>query len=433
MVNITGVTRGSLAERAGIKSGDTLISINKNEINDVLDYRFYMCAERLSLELCRDGERYSSKIKKDEYDDIGLEFETFLMDKKHSCRNACIFCFIDQMPKGYRDTLYFKDDDSRLSFLMGNYVTLTNLHDPDVDRIIKMHMSPINISVHTTDPDLRVKMLRNKRAGEVLGYMKRFAEAGIEMNCQIVLCRGINDGEALTNTMHDLASMYPHVPTVSIVPCGMTKFREGLFPLELFSREEAEAVVRQVESFAAKCKEYYGEYIFYCGDEFYIEAGLPIPDGEYYGEYRQIENGVGMMASMRDEFYEAIEDAECDGEPREISVVTGELAYEFISGLTSKIEEKFNNIVIHTYKIINDFFGSTVTVSGLVTGRDIISQLRDKPLGTKMYIPSSMLRSEGDLFLCGTSRDDVEEALGVKLITVENDGYDFVNKIVGGK
>lgn len=432
MVNISGVVPGSIAQKRGILPGDTLIRINGSEIRDVLDYRFYIVDKKLDLLLCRNGETYSVEIKKREDSDIGLEFETFLMDQKHTCRNACVFCFIDQMPKGMRETLYFKDDDSRLSFLMGNYVTLTNLYDEDIDRIIKMHMSPINISVHTTDPDLRVKMLRNKRAGDVLKYMERLAAAGIEMNCQIVLCKDINDGENLTKTMHDLAALYPHVPSVSVVPFGMTKYRDGLYHIEQFTKEESKKVVRQVESFARSCKDYYGDYIFYCGDEFYLEAGLPIPDGEYYGDYLQIENGVGMIASMKDEFEAAIGDAEYDGGAREVSIITGALAYDFISSLAKIIENKFKDIIIHVYKIDNDFFGHTVTVAGLVTGRDIIAQTKDKPIGEAAFIPSCMLKADEAVFLDGTSVEELETSLGAKIITVENDGYDLVEKILGG-
>ena len=432
MVKITDIVPGSYAEKCGVKAGDTLVSINGNAVRDVLDYRFYVCEKKLALTVSRDGTERKFTIIKDEYDDIGLEFETFLMDKKHSCRNKCIFCFIDQLPKGMRDTLYFKDDDSRLSFLQGNYVTLTNLTDEDVDRIIKMHMSPINISVHTTDPELRVKMLRNKRAGEVLKYMKRFADANIEMNCQIVLCKGFNDGENLLNTMHDLASYYPHVASVSVVPFGMTQYRDGLCEIAQFSREESAAVVRQVEDFAAKCKSYYGEYIFYCGDEFYIEGGLPIPSGDYYGEYKQIENGVGMIASMKDEFDDALETSDYDGGAREVSVATGVIAYDFISGLADKITQRYKNVIIHVYKIENDFFGRTVTVSGLVTGRDLAKTLKGQKLGEALYIPSCMLRAEGDLFLCGMSVGELEKELGVSVVAVETNGYDFVEKILGG-
>ena len=278
MVLITEVEKGSPAERHGILPGDSLISINGNGIADVLDYRFYLCEKKLRLVLRRADSEFSVELRKGEYDDIGLGFETFLMDKKHSCRNKCIFCFIDQLPLGMRDTLYFKDDDSRLSFLQGNYITMTNLSDADVERIIKMKMSPVRISVHTTNPELRVFMLKNPRAGTSLAYLKRFADAGLEMDCQIVLCRGVNDGEELAHTMHDLACLYPAVTGVSIVPAGMTRFREGLYPLQPFSEKEAAAVVAQVEAFAAGCFSAYGERIFYTADELYLAAGLPSPD-----------------------------------------------------------------------------------------------------------------------------------------------------------
>ena len=294
MVEITGVLKGTAAHKHGIKAGDHLISINGNAIKDILDYRYYLCEKKLTLLICRDGKEITVNLKKGEYDDIGLEFETFLMDKKHSCRNKCIFCFIDQLPRGMRDTLYFKDDDSRLSFLQGNYITMTNLTDEDVDRIIKMKMSPINVSVHTTNPELRTFMLKNPNAAKSLSYLERFAKAGTELNCQIVLCRGINDGEELTRTMHDLAALYPSVMSVSIVPAGMTKFREekGLYPLTPFTAEEAKAVIRQIESFAEGCLAHYGSRIFYAGDELYLEAGLPIPDAEYYEGFHAIEDAL---------------------------------------------------------------------------------------------------------------------------------------------
>ena len=350
MVAITGVLKGSSADRQGIQKGDLLISVNGHPIADILDYRYYLCEKRLSVLLCRNGEEYTVHIKKDEYDDIGLEFETFLMDKKHSCRNKCIFCFIDQLPRGMRDTLYFKDDDSRLSFLQGNYITMTNLTDDDVSRIIKMKMSPINISVHTTNPELRVFMLKNPKAASSLAYMQRFAEAGTEMNCQIVLCRGVNDGAELERTMHDLACMHPAVIHVSIVPAGMTKFREEnkLYPLTPFTKEEAVQIIRKVEAFAEQCLAHYGTRIFYVGDEFYQQAGLPIPNAEYYEDFHAIEDGVGMIASMKQEFEDALADAEGD-EPlcREISVATGKAAYGFLCELAEKFREKYPNVKIH--------------------------------------------------------------------------------------
>lgn len=428
---ITDVVKGSPAERHGIRPGDYLVSVNGNGIADVLDYRFYLCEKKLHIVTTRDGTERSVDIKKGEYDDIGLEFETFLMDKKHSCRNKCIFCFIDQLPRGMRDTLYFKDDDSRLSFLQGNYITMTNLDDADIDRIIKMKMSPINISVHTTNPELRVFMLKNPNAGKSLSYLKRFADAGTEMNCQIVLCRGVNDGAELERTMHDLACLYPAVTSVSIVPAGMTCYRKGLYPLTPFSREEASAVVAQVEMFAEGCLSCYGERIFFAADELYIAAGLPLPDADYYEGFRQLENGVGMMASMKEEFDNALSQVQDDGRKRAVSVATGAAAYTFIRGLCGRIEEKFSGIHINIYQIDNHYFGESITVAGLLTGQDLLEQLRGKPLGEELFIPINSLRYEGDLFLCGMSVSELSEALGVEVEPCANDGYEFLDKITG--
>ena len=434
MVEITGVLKGSSADRHGIQKGDFLISVNGNAIADILDYRFYLCEKRIAVLLCREGKEYTVNIKKDEYDDIGLEFETFLMDKKHSCRNKCIFCFIDQLPRGMRDTLYFKDDDSRLSFLQGNYITMTNLTDDDVSRIIKMKMSPINISVHTTNPELRVFMLKNPKAASSLAYMQRFADAGTEMNCQIVLCRGVNDGAELEKTMHDLACMHPAVIHVSIVPAGMTRFREEnkLYPLKPFSKEEAIAVIRRVEAFAEQCLRHYGTRIFYVGDEFYQQAGLPIPDAQYYEDFHAIEDGVGMIASMKQEFEEALADAEPDAAlTREISIATGKAAYAFLSELAEKFREKYPNVKIHVYEIENRYFGESVTVAGLLTGKDLKEQLCGKPLGETLYISTNMLRYEEDLFLCGMHIDELAEALGAEICTCPSDGYEFFDRLLG--
>lgn len=433
MVGIKSVERFSHAEKAKLLPGDEIISINGNEIKDVLDYRYYICEKKLSVVVRRNGEEKVFVIKKGEYDDLGLEFETFLMDRKHSCRNKCIFCFIDQLPRGMRDTLYFKDDDSRLSFLQGNYITLTNMTKEDIDRIIKMRMSPINISVHTTDPELRVKMLKNPRSGEVLDYIKQLADAGIEINAQIVLCRGINDGEHLEKTMHDLACLYPHVTSVSVVPAGLTKYRDGLYPLSPFSKEESAAVVAQVEAFAAACKKALGSSIVYCGDELYLEAGLPLPDGDYYEGYMQIENGVGMIASMKDELDSALADEEGDERRREVSIATGSAAYGFICECAGKISAKFPNIKINVYEIVNDFFGNSVTVAGLVTGKDLSAQLAGKELYGELLLPSCMLRHGGDLFLCGKSKYELEKELGVNITLCANDGYEFLEKVIGEK
>ena len=327
MVKITSVEKGSRAEKSGILAGDILLSINENSINDVLDYRFYLTERVVNIGLSRDGEEYSVSIKKGEYDDIGLDFETPLMDKKHSCKNKCIFCFIDQNPEGLRESLYFKDDDSRLSFIHGNYVTLTNMSQQDVDRIIKMRMSPINISVHTTNPELRVKMMKNKHSGEVLKYLNDFASAGLTMCGQIVLCRGVNDGEELLRSLNDLAALYPAMSSVAVVPAGLTKFREKLYPLTDFTAEEASDVIDMINSVGDKHKAEHGTRLFYAADEFYLKAGREIPDAEYYEDYSQLENGVGMLRSCQDEFDMALEDVvellENKDVKRSDSIVTG--------------------------------------------------------------------------------------------------------------
>lgn len=432
MVKISGIETKSLAEKCGIQKDDVLISINGNDINDVLDYRFYLTDTKLSLLLTRDGKEYSATLKKREYDDIGLEFETYLMDSKKSCKNKCVFCFIDQLPSGMRDTLYFKDDDARLSFLMGNYITLTGLKPADADRIIKMHMSPVNISVHTTNPELRCKMMNNRFAGESLGYLKRFAENNITMNCQIVLCKGLNDGDELINTMHDLASLYPAVSSVSIVPAGLTKHREGLYPLEPFTPEETAKIIKRVQNFALLCKKEYGSSIFFCGDEMYLKAGIPIPDADYYEDFSQIENGVGMMASMLEEFDYAFDSLdEAPTLPRCVSIATGNAAYPFICSLTERLEERFEGLTVHVYNIDNDFFGKNITVAGLITGIDLTNQLKEKELGSTLFITRAMLESECRMFLDSMELDDAISALGTGIEVVPNDGEEFLRKILG--
>ena len=430
MVEITGVEKGSPAEKAGISAGDRLVSIGGKTITDVLDYRFYMCEKNLTLTLRRGEEEFSVKIKKGEYDDIGLDFATYLMDEKRRCANNCIICFIDQNPCGMRESIYFKDDDSRLSFLQGNYITLTNLGEKDIKRIIDMKMSPVNISVHTMNPELRVKMLRNKNAGKVLSYLKTLDDGGINMNCQIVLCKGINDGAELDRSMRELAE-YPHIHSASIVPSGLTCHREGLYPLKLFSPEEAGAVIDQVESFAAECEKKRGEKIFYCGDELYIRAGRELHSGEYYGDYTQIDNGVGMITSTREEYLEALEF--CDENPpaAEISMATGVAAYGLIRFLADETMKKFPQIIIHVYKTINHFFGESVTVAGLVTGKDLCEQVSGKPLGNRLLISEHMLRHGGDLFLCGMSIDELAEKLGVHITTCPDDGYEILERVIG--
>ena len=435
MVEIFDVEKGSLADAIGISCGDILLDINGNSIEDVLDYRFYLAECQVSLRVLRGGDELEFKIKKGEYDDIGLSFETALMDKKHSCKNGCIFCFIDQNPKGMRDTIYFKDDDSRLSFIHGNYITLTNMTDKDIDRIIKMRFSPINISVHTTNPELRVKMMKNKRAGDVLRYMDRLADAGISMCGQIVLCKGVNDGEELLRSMRDLERLFPHLGSVSVVPAGLTKYRDGLFPLSDFSKEEAERIISLVSEFSEECLNRHGSRIFFLADEFYLKAGLEIPSEEYYEDYSQIENGVGLLRSFSEEFNFAFEDFKHKLEniksPRKVAIATGVAAYPTILSMSNEIMKLSKNIRIDVYKIKNKFFGESITVSGLLTGVDIASQLPENLNVDELLIPSSALRSGEDVFLCGTTLCELEDRLGVRILPCENDGYAFFEAVVG--
>lgn len=435
MVKITEVASHSRASRAGIAVGDILVSINDRQINDVLDYRFHLANRELDILVKRDGEELHFKIFKQEYDDIGLDFETPLMDKKHSCENKCIFCFIDQLPRGLRKSLYFKDDDSRLSFLHGNYITLTNLDDSDIDRIIEMHISPVNVSVHTTNPELRVKMMKNKRSGEVLSYLKRFADAGIHICAQIVLCKGINDGKELQRSMRDLTAYFPALQSCSIVPAGKTKFRDNLFPLESFTENDCAEVIAQVERYADECLEKYGSRLFFCSDEFYIKSGIPLHDEEYYEGYAQIENGVGMLTSLLTEFgvEEEFIDEYLEGfkAPRRVSIATGMAAKDQITDMASRLSSLVDGLRIDVYPIVNDFFGHEITVSGLLTGTDIYAQLKDKDLYDELILPPNVLRAEGDLFLCGMSLDELSEKLNVKIRLSGNDGAGFVRAMLG--
>ncbi len=433
MVKITLVAARSHAFRVGITKGDYLVSVNSHEIHDVLDYRFYLAEKTVELKLRRADKDYSVIIKKGEYDDIGLEFDRPLMDNKHRCENKCIFCFIDQNPAGMRESIYFKDDDSRLSFLHGNYITLTNLKEADIDRIIEMHISPVNVSVHTTNPELRVKMMKNKRSGEVLGYLGRLADAGIKLRGQIVLCKGINDDAELDRTMNDLYKYYPQLDSVSIVPAGLTRFRDGLYHLEPFSSEESLAVIRQVKEFGDMCIAHCGERVFYCSDEFYLKAGVGIPDYDYWGEFSQIENGVGMIASFEHEFEMAL-DTLSDEEKKikgTVSVATGEAAYAMMKKLSERLSSVCPDFKVNVYCVKNNFFGGEVTVTGLLTGIDLAEQLYGKELGEELHLSCNVLRNEGDLFLCGMTPDELSENLGVPIVFNQNDGGEFLFSLLG--
>lgn len=432
-VKIFDVTTGSHADKAGIKKGETLLSINSNEIVDVLDYRFYQVNRKLTLEVEDENKNVRTiEMTKGEYEEIGLEFETYLMDKQHSCRNKCIFCFIDQLPKGMRESLYFKDDDSRLSFLFGNYITLTNITEHEIDRIIKMHISPINVSVHTTNPELRCKMMNNRFAGDTLKYLKRFADAGITLNCQIVSCPGINDGDELVRTLTDLENL--GVNMTAIVPVGLTRYRENLYPLVPYNKETAGQTIDIIEKMGDECVKKHGRRIFFPGDEFYLLAERKIPSPEFYEDFSALEDGIGMIAYLTDDVGWKLEELDADESLcHKVTIACGEGVFPYMKRIMSMINEKFPNITINTRAIKNNFFGGGVNVSGLVTGGDLIDQLRDDDLGDRLIITSSMLRFENDLFLDDVSTDDVERELGVTLVPVNNNGNDLVEAVIAGK
>lgn len=425
-VEIFDVIKNSPAYKAELKKGDKLVSVDGNEINDVLDYMFYTAYDEITLEWEHDGKRLSKKVFKSEYDDLGLEFESFLMDKKQSCKNKCVFCFIDQMPPGMRETLYFKDDDARLSFLQGNYVTLTNLTDKDIERIVNMRLN-INVSVHTTNPELRCKMMNNRFAGEKLKYLKQIADSGLMLNCQIVLCPGLNDGEELQRTLDDLEALMPNVSSVAVVPVGLTKFREGLYPLEPFTAEKSAEALEIIEKKQQECLEKYGTRMVFASDEFYINAKRELPLAEYYEDYPQYENGVGLMRSLIDEFTDALSDFDGEVQEREFSVATGKLAFPLMKQLASMVSEKFPQVKINVYEIINHFFGETITVAGLITAGDMIDQLKGKNLGEMLYIPKVMLKADEDVFLDDLTVSDVEKELGVRVCATTNDGYELAD------
>ncbi len=429
-VRISSVEKGSPADKLGFIAGDELISINGNCIEDVLDYRFYIMNKKLEIKAKRGDEIVRAVMKKGEFDDTGFEFDTYLMDNQQHCKNKCIFCFIDQLPRGLRDSLYFKDDDSRLSFLFGNYITLTNISDHEVDRIIKMHISPVNISVHTTNPELRVRMMKNKHAGEALDIMYKLAMAGTKINCQLVLCPDINDGDELRRSLSDLAELYPAVQSVACVPVGLTKYREGLEPLKQYTAETAGEVIDIIEAFGDELVKLNGERLVYASDEFYLKAGRPLPSYEFYEDFPQLENGVGMCALMTKEFGDALEAYPADEICRDVSIATGMGFLLLMREMVDTVCKKWHNVNCNVYGIVNDFFGHDINVSGLITGADLISQLKDKPLGKRLLLPSVMFRSEGDVMLDDTSVEDIESALGVDVRLVSNDGYELLDAIL---
>ncbi len=429
---IESIDRHSPAERAGVRVGEELTHINGNRILDVLDYKFYAYEPKLELTLkATDGAVRTIHLMKREGQDLGLNFETYLMDKARSCANNCIFCFVDQMPEGMRPTLYFKDDDARLSFLMGNYITLTNLSPREVQRIIDLRISPINVSVHATDRELRCQLLGNRHAGRGIDIMERFAANRITMNCQIVACPGINDGPALDQTMRDLSAMFPSVKSVSIVPVGVTRYREGLYPLQPYTREQALAVVEQVEAFAQHCLEEYDSRIFWCSDEFYLLAERPLPEDEYFEGYTQLDNGVGMLTLLQEEFNGALKTMDEEVDPTPCAIATGVSAAPFLQRLVDRAREQCPTLDCTVYTIRNHFFGETIVVAGLITGQDLMNQLRGKPLGERLLIPENMLRAGENVFLDDVTLEQVSEVLGVPIIPVKQDGFELCDTLFG--
>lgn len=428
---IREIEEGSIAQEMGLAPGDELISINNTEIKDVFDYHYLMKDEFLTVIIKKpDDEIWELDIEKDYDDDLGITFEDGLMDSYRSCRNKCIFCFIDQMPPGMRETLYFKDDDARLSFLQGNYITLTNISDEEIDRIIFYKLSPINISVHTTNEELRCKMLKNRFAGSALSKIQKLKDAGIIMNGQIVLCKGWNDKDELENTIHDLAAFLPEMQSVSVVPVGITRFRENLTPLEPFSKEDAREVIEIIHRWQNIFLTHYQTRFIYAGDEWYINAGLPIPDEEAYDGYPQIENGVGMLRSFMDEFDTYLAELSGDRREKEISAATGVLASPYINRMAGDMMEKYPNIKIHIYTIENEFFGKNITVAGLLTGGDIIRQLKGKNLGKALLIPDTLLRDGEDVFLDDLTIADIERTLQTRICIVQSDGKSFIDVVL---
>ena len=430
---ISKVYKDSIADELGIEVGDLLISINGEPIHDIIEYRFLLSDEYLEVEIQKQNrEVYIYEIEKDYDDDLGIEFTNPIIDKAKSCRNKCVFCFIDQLPKGMRETLYFKDDDSRLSFLQGNFVTLTNMSEEDINNIIKYRISPINISVHTTNPELRKTMIKNKFAGNLYSIMERLAEAQIQMNCQIVLCPGYNDKEELERTVSDLTKLYPYVNSAAAVPVGITKHREHLPNLEIFNEKTAGETIDQVDKLQKKYLKELGTRFIFLSDEFYIMANRKLL---YYDEYEgfiQFENGVGMISKFEREIKDYLENLSEDHKSKikKVSIATGHSAYEFMCEMAKCIMEKCPNVQIDVYKIINNFFGDTITVSGLVTATDIIDQLKDKNLGETLYIPRSMLKADEEIFLDNITLENLSDIMGLEVVPCLNEGKDFIDKIL---
>lgn len=428
---ISKVLPGSIGEELELEPGDVLAEINHQAVEDVFDYRYLMNDEYIELLIEKaNGEIWELEVEKDYDEDLGIEFENGLMDDYRSCSNHCMFCFIDQMPPGMRETLYFKDDDSRLSFLQGNYITLTNMKDKDIERIIRFHLAPINISVQTMNPELRCKMLHNRFAGEALKKIDRLYEAGTEMNGQIVLCRGVNDGKELAYTIEQLSKYAPVMQSVSVVPVGLSKYREGLYPLEPFTKEDACEVIDLIEKWQKINYERHGIHFIHASDEWYILAEREMPEEGRYDGYIQLENGVGMLRLLHEEVMDALDEKTDDGKEEELSIATGRLPYPYLDKLVKGIMKVYPGRKVHIYPIRNDFFGEKITVAGLITGQDLIAQLKDKPLGDRLILPSVMFKSGEEVFLDDITKTQAEDALQIPINIVKSSGYDLVDAIL---
>ena len=428
---VSAVTPGSIAEEMEIEPGDVLVSVNGQEPEDVFDYRYLMNEEEVLVVIRKpDGEEWELEIEKEYEDDLGMEFENGLMDDYRSCRNKCMFCFIDQLPKGMRDTLYFKDDDSRLSFLQGNYLTLTNMSEHDLEKIIYYKLSPINISFQATNPELRCKMLHNRFAGDVMDKVRRLKEAGIMMNGQIVLCRGVNDGEELDRSIRDLVTLMPELQSVSVVPVGLTRYRDGLFPLEPFTKEDACKVLDLIHSWQEKLLKEYGTHFIHAGDEWYILAERPMPEETTYDGYLQLENGVGMVRLLKEEVDAYLKKLPGDDRKRRVTIATGELAAPYLREHAASIQKKYPGVEVQVITVKNEFFGGKITVAGLITGQDLVNQLRGKDLGEELLLTTNMLKSDEPVFLDDMTVEQLQTALQIKVSIVESSGNDFVNCIL---
>ncbi len=431
MVTITGVEPGSRAQRAGVLPGDQLAGINGHPIADVLDYRFYETERELRLTLLRNGTEHIVELAKPQYASLGLEFDTYLMDRQRSCRNRCVFCFIDQLPKGLRKTLYFKDDDDRLSFLFGNYITLTNIDDREIDRILQMHISPINVSVHTMDPALRCKMMGNRFAGQALRHLYRLAEGGVSLNCQIVLCPGLNDGAALEFTLQKLCALGDSLQSAACVPVGLTRWRQGLYPLQPYDQAGANEALSTIERFGEQCKSQRGARTVYASDELYLLAGRELPPAEFYEDFPQIENGVGMLRDLEAGFLWGLEDLSPLPEPRWVTIPTGEGVYPFLNKMLDVLRKKCHNLRVDLIPIRNDFFGGTVNVTGLLTGQDVCAQLAGRELGDQLLLAGNMMKAGEDIFLDDMTLEELSKKLDRPAVRVGGTGEDLLAAILG--